>query len=98
MPTSTCCQPLLRGYRVDCHFGSHGDRKCPGEREEYRDVLPAAYLALAEWEHHSTFRSDVAVIHVPGPFQAEDYARALFAHMNPELPVGALKERRGRLA
>ncbi|MGW1898937.1 Scr1 family TA system antitoxin-like transcriptional regulator [Streptomyces hirsutus] len=35
---------------------------------------------------------------MPGLFQTEDYARALFAHMNPELPVGALKERQGRLA
>ncbi|MFJ2760679.1 DUF5753 domain-containing protein [Streptomyces prasinus] len=61
--------------------------------EEYRGVLPAAYLDLAELEHHATFRSDVAVIHVPGLFQAEDYARALFAYMNPEFP-GAEVERR----
>ncbi|MFD5660828.1 helix-turn-helix domain-containing protein [Streptomyces hirsutus] len=61
--------------------------------EEYRGVLPAAYLDLAELEHHATFRSDVAVIHVPGLFQTEDYARALFAYMNPEFP-GAEVERR----
>ncbi|MFF1303160.1 helix-turn-helix domain-containing protein [Streptomyces sp. NPDC058307] len=54
--------------------------------EEYRGALPAAYLDLAELDHHATFRHDVAVIHVPGLFQTEDYARALFAYMNPEFP------------
>lgn len=54
--------------------------------EEYRGILPAAYLDLAELDHHATFRHDVAVIHVPGLFQTEDYARALFAYMNPEFP------------
>ncbi|MFK0103524.1 helix-turn-helix domain-containing protein [Streptomyces sp. NPDC091217] len=54
--------------------------------EEYRGVLPAAYQDLAELDHHARFRNDVAVIHVPGPFQTEDYARSLFAYMNPEFP------------
>jgi transcriptional regulator with XRE-family HTH domain len=54
--------------------------------EEYRGVLPAAYLDLAELDHHATFRHDVAVMHVPGLFQTEEYARALFAYMNPEFP------------
>lgn len=54
--------------------------------EEYRGVLPAAYQDLAELDHHARFRNDVAVIHVPGLFQTEDYARALFAYMNPEFP------------
>lgn len=54
--------------------------------EEFRDVLPAAYSDLAELDHHATFRHDVAVTHVPGLFQTEDYAQALFAYMNPEFP------------
>ncbi|MGY5055345.1 helix-turn-helix domain-containing protein [Streptomyces sp. 900105755] len=54
--------------------------------EEYRGVLPAAYQDLAELDHHARFRHDVAVIHVPGLFQTEAYARALFAFMNPEFP------------
>ncbi|MGF0170641.1 helix-turn-helix domain-containing protein [Streptomyces sp. Marseille-Q5077] len=54
--------------------------------EEFRSVLPAAYLDLAELDHHATFRHDVAVTHVPGLFQTEDYAHALFAYMNPEFP------------
>ncbi|MGW2774893.1 helix-turn-helix domain-containing protein [Streptomyces olivaceoviridis] len=54
--------------------------------EEYRGVLPAAYQDLAELDHHARFRKDVAVIHVPGLLQTEEYARALFAYMNPGFP------------
>ncbi|MCZ0989325.1 helix-turn-helix domain-containing protein [Streptomyces diastatochromogenes] len=54
--------------------------------EDFRGVLPAAYQDLAELDHHARFRHDVAVIHVPGLFQTEDYARALFAYLNPEFP------------
>lgn len=63
--------------------------------EDYRGHLPAAYLDLAELEHHAAFRRDVAVIHVPGLFQTEDYARALFAYMNPEFPDGEVDDRVG---
>ncbi|MEU0007092.1 helix-turn-helix transcriptional regulator [Streptomyces sp. NPDC006314] len=58
--------------------------------EEYRGILPAAYQDLAELDHHARFRHDVAVIHVPGLFQTEAYARALFAYMNPEFPESEL--------
>ncbi|MEU1048455.1 helix-turn-helix transcriptional regulator [Streptomyces sp. NPDC005897] len=61
--------------------------------EEYRGVLPAAYLDLAELDHHATFRRDVAVLHVPGLFQTEAYARALFAYMNPEFSDAEVEHR-----
>ncbi|MGV9940383.1 helix-turn-helix domain-containing protein [Streptomyces sp. NPDC003401] len=61
--------------------------------EEYRGVLPAAYLDLSELDHHATFRHDVAVIHVPGLFQTEAYARALFSYMNPEFPQSEVEHR-----
>jgi transcriptional regulator with XRE-family HTH domain len=70
---------------IDALVATATDRT-PGWWEEYRGVLPAAYLDLAELDHHATFRHDVAVMHVPGLFQTEDYARALFAYMNPEFP------------
>ncbi|MGW0418792.1 helix-turn-helix domain-containing protein [Streptomyces sp. NPDC003015] len=69
--------------------------RTPGWWEEYRGVLPAAYLDLAELDHHATFRHDVAVMHVPGLFQTEDYARALFAYMNPEFPDDEVELRVG---
>ncbi|MFE2964621.1 helix-turn-helix domain-containing protein [Streptomyces sp. NPDC059340] len=61
--------------------------------EEYRGVLPASYLDLSELERHATFRHDVAVTHVPGLFQTEAYARALFSYMNPQFPEGELEHR-----
>jgi hypothetical protein len=61
--------------------------------EEYRGVLPAAYLDLAELDDHATFRQDVAITHVPGLFQTEAYARALFSYTNPEFPVSELEHR-----
>ncbi|MFH9553757.1 helix-turn-helix domain-containing protein [Streptomyces sp. NPDC017435] len=67
--------------------------RTPGWWEEYRGVLPAAYLDLSELDHHATFRHDVAVIHAPGLFQTEDYARALFAYMNPEFPKSEVEHR-----
>ncbi|MFJ3337636.1 helix-turn-helix domain-containing protein [Streptomyces sp. NPDC086766] len=54
--------------------------------EEYRGVLPTAYLDLSELEHHASYRWDVDFLHVPGLLQTEDYARALFSYVNPEFP------------
>ncbi|WP_276622221.1 DUF5753 domain-containing protein [Streptomyces gilvus] len=61
--------------------------------EEYRGVLPAAYLDLAELDHHARFRHDVAVNHLPGLLQTEAYARALFSYMNPEFPQSEVEHR-----
>ncbi|MBD0838978.1 MULTISPECIES: helix-turn-helix domain-containing protein [unclassified Streptomyces] len=80
------------GPLVDALVVLAGDRT-RGWWEEYRGVLPAAYLDLAELDHYATFRHDVAVTHVPGLFQTEAYARALFAYMNPEFPETELEHR-----
>lgn len=61
--------------------------------EGYRGVLPPAFLDLAELEHHATSLHVTATAHVPGLLQTEDYARAVFAYMVPELPVGELEPR-----
>ncbi|MCF1596624.1 helix-turn-helix domain-containing protein [Streptomyces muensis] len=61
--------------------------------EDYRGVLPAAYLDLSELDHYATYRQDVAVIHVPGLFQTDAYARALFTYMNPEFPKDEVEHR-----
>lgn len=73
------------GELIDALVGMATDRT-RGWWEEYRGVLPAAYQDLAELDHHARFRKDVAVIHAPGLLQTRDYARALFAYMNPEFP------------
>ncbi|MDX3248586.1 DUF5753 domain-containing protein [Streptomyces sp. ME18-1-4] len=80
------------GALIDALVAMATDRT-RGWWEEYRGVLPAAYLDLSELDHHATFRHDVAVIHVPGLFQTEDYARALFSYMNPEFPNSEVEHR-----
>ncbi|MEU5000221.1 helix-turn-helix transcriptional regulator [Streptomyces sp. NPDC021622] len=56
--------------------------------EEYRGILPSAFLDLSELEHHARSLRVVATAHVPGILQTEDYARAVFSYMVPELPSG----------
>jgi transcriptional regulator with XRE-family HTH domain len=67
--------------------------------EEYRGKLPNSFLDLAELEHHCAYRLDVEFLHVPGLFQTEDYARAVFSYRVPELPDDDLVRRvRHRMA
>ncbi|KFG75433.1 helix-turn-helix domain-containing protein [Streptomyces mutabilis] len=53
--------------------------------EEYRGLLPTPFLDLAELDHHATYVHDVAILHVPGLLQTENYARAVFSSRIPEL-------------
>lgn len=53
--------------------------------EEYRGLLPTSFLDLSELEHRSTSLREVQVLYVPGLFQTEDYARAVFSFRVPEL-------------
>ncbi|WP_031028859.1 helix-turn-helix domain-containing protein [Streptomyces sp. NRRL WC-3725] len=55
--------------------------------EEYRGLLPTPFMDLPELEHHASYRWDVEFLHVPGLLQTPEYARALFAYVNPEFPV-----------
>ncbi|MCI3930733.1 helix-turn-helix domain-containing protein [Streptomyces sp. AN091965] len=61
--------------------------------QEYRGVLPQAFLDLAELEHHAAFLREVVITHVPGLFQTPDYARAIYSYVNPWLPTGELEPR-----
>ncbi|WP_329350528.1 helix-turn-helix transcriptional regulator [Streptomyces sp. NBC_01261] len=61
--------------------------------EEYRGLLPTPFLDLAELDYHSTYRLDVEFLHIPGLFQTEDYARAVFSYRVPELPADDLELR-----
>ncbi|MFE9446995.1 helix-turn-helix domain-containing protein [Streptomyces sp. NPDC006739] len=61
--------------------------------EEYRELLPAPFLDLAELEHHATFLREVQFLFVPGPLQTEDYARAVFSYRAPEPPAEQLELR-----
>ncbi|OSP38950.1 transcriptional regulator [Streptomyces sp. 13-12-16] len=61
--------------------------------ERYKGLLPPSFLDLAELEHHCTRRQDIEFLHVPGLFQTEDYARAIFSYRVPELPRDDLELR-----
>ncbi|MFB7594574.1 helix-turn-helix domain-containing protein [Streptomyces sp. NPDC056160] len=58
--------------------------------EEYRGILPPVNLDVAETEHHATYLRDIVITRVPGLLQTPDYARAVFAYMNPGLPEDAV--------
>ncbi|MGW5562142.1 helix-turn-helix domain-containing protein [Streptomyces tendae] len=61
--------------------------------EEYRGVLPPAFLDTAEAEYHATYLREVVITHVPGLLQTADYARAVFSYMRPELPESEVASR-----
>ncbi|MCT2589096.1 helix-turn-helix transcriptional regulator [Streptomyces sp. N2-109] len=54
--------------------------------EEYRGILPPSFLDLAELEHHAAYLRSVDIAHIPGLFQTEAYAAAVFSYTVPELP------------
>ncbi|MEU6223931.1 helix-turn-helix transcriptional regulator [Streptomyces sp. NPDC047042] len=67
--------------------------------EEYRGLLPTPFLDLSELEHHAKFQRHVAILHVPGLLQTEDYARAVFSSRLSELTHDELELRiRHRMA
>ncbi|WP_306334415.1 helix-turn-helix transcriptional regulator [Streptomyces sp. KL118A] len=61
--------------------------------EEYREILPAGLLDLAEVEHHATRLSTAVTAHIPGLLQTIDHARELFLQVVPELPPPEVEHR-----
>ncbi|MGW2187637.1 helix-turn-helix domain-containing protein [Streptomyces sp. NPDC001719] len=61
--------------------------------ETYRGVLPAAFLNIAELEHHARYLRAFQTLTVPGIFQTEDYARTIFGSSIPPLPAAELDAR-----
>ncbi|WP_328953028.1 helix-turn-helix transcriptional regulator [Kitasatospora purpeofusca] len=53
--------------------------------EEYREILPAGTLDLAELEHHAVSMRIASAIHIPGLLQTTEHARALFRDVVPPL-------------
>ncbi|MER5183668.1 helix-turn-helix transcriptional regulator [Streptomyces sp. NPDC002896] len=61
--------------------------------EEYREILPAALLDLAEIEHHATLLRSAVTVHIPGLIQTTDYAREIFRQDVPELSPPDIEHR-----
>ncbi|MGW7518771.1 Scr1 family TA system antitoxin-like transcriptional regulator [Streptomyces sp. NPDC054796] len=58
--------------------------------DEYRGVMAAGALDLAEMEHHASALRSVQLTHMPGLLQHEDYARAVFREAVPAPSDSAL--------
>ncbi len=54
--------------------------------DEYRGKIPPDFLDVAELEQHATGLRTLQTAHIPGLFQTEDHARALFDLFIPALP------------
>ncbi|MEU1805477.1 helix-turn-helix transcriptional regulator [Streptomyces sp. NPDC019937] len=61
--------------------------------EEYREILPAGMLDLAELEHHATYMRNVSVFHMPGVLQTTEHARALISDALPALALHEVEHR-----
>ena len=53
--------------------------------EEYREILPADALDLAELEHHARTMRIASVIHIPGLLQTREHAREVIGDVVPAL-------------
>ncbi|MCZ4121337.1 helix-turn-helix domain-containing protein [Streptomyces sp. H39-S7] len=70
------------GAYVDALVTMAAERK-PGWWEDYRGILPAGALDLAELEHCASALQVVQIMHVPGLLQTEEYARAVLREAVP---------------
>ncbi|AZM47087.1 transcriptional regulator [Streptomyces sp. WAC 06738] len=77
-----CADPEL----VDALVRMAADRT-RGWWEDFRGVLPPTFLDIAELEWFATALRMATMTHIPGPFQTEAFARALFDAAIPPLPA-----------
>ncbi|MFW6723300.1 helix-turn-helix domain-containing protein [Streptomyces sp. MAR4 CNY-716] len=61
--------------------------------EDFRGVLPSTFLDVTELEWFASALRIATMIHIPGPFQTEAFARALFGASIPPLPADELEAR-----
>ncbi|MCA6094454.1 helix-turn-helix domain-containing protein [Streptomyces sp. SCA3-4] len=61
--------------------------------EEYRGSVIKGAIDVAELEHHARALRTVQIMHMPGPLQTEDYAKAVFATAAPRLTPAELRRR-----
>ncbi|MER6051287.1 helix-turn-helix transcriptional regulator [Streptomyces sp. NPDC001793] len=84
-----------------CDDDGYVDALCAMSREhrgqfwwdEYRGVLPPAFLDMAELEHHAAYIRAYELSVIPGVLQTEDYARAVFQNSILPLSVEDLEVR-----
>jgi hypothetical protein len=77
-----CDDPSL----IDALAAMTGGSRKGGWWEEYRGKIPPGFLDVSEIEHHAVGLRTVQTAHLPGLFQTEDHARAVFDLFVPPLP------------
>ncbi|MFF4404517.1 helix-turn-helix domain-containing protein [Streptomyces sp. NPDC001262] len=77
-----CPDPEL----TDALAAMAGNRRPRPWWDEYRGKLPDGHLGVSEIEHYATRIRTAQTVHLPGLFQTEDHARALFELVVPKLP------------
>ncbi|MFD7970045.1 helix-turn-helix domain-containing protein [Streptomyces clavifer] len=87
-----------RVRQIACHYGCGdselidalaemaGGRRAKHWWDEYRGKLPDGHLDISEMEHFATRIRTAQTVHLPGLFQIEDHARAIFEFTVPRLP------------
>jgi transcriptional regulator with XRE-family HTH domain len=71
---------------IDVLASMAGTRRTRQWWDEYRGKLPDGFLDVSEIEHHATRVRTSQTTHLPGLFQTEDHARAVFEFAVPKLP------------
>ncbi|WP_411146409.1 helix-turn-helix domain-containing protein [Streptomyces sp. x-80] len=61
--------------------------------DDYRGILAPGWLDIAELEMHATALRSMQSTTMPGPFQTENYSRALFEGVIPTLPPDEIEAR-----
>ncbi|MER5361540.1 helix-turn-helix transcriptional regulator [Streptomyces sp. NPDC002785] len=74
-------------------LGNMTSDRTRGWWEEYREILPASLLDLAEIEHHARRLRTAVTVHIPGLFQTAEYAREVFRQDVPELSPPDIEHR-----
>ncbi|WNI30865.1 Scr1 family TA system antitoxin-like transcriptional regulator [Streptomyces sp. ITFR-6] len=63
----------------------------PNWWDDYRGLLPAGLLDIAEMEHHAARLLSAQIMHVPGMLQLPDYMRGIFAEAVPTMDPADLE-------
>ncbi|MEU6388998.1 DUF5753 domain-containing protein [Streptomyces sp. NPDC046939] len=77
-----CNDPQL----VDTLAAMTGGGRRGGWWDEYRGKIPHGLLDISEIEHYAVHLRTLQTTYLPGLFQTEDYARAMFDLIVPKLP------------
>lgn len=72
---------------VDALCTIAGESRGQGWWDDYRGILAPGFLDVAELEHHATYLRALQPMTIPGVFQTEDYARAIYGGHIPPLPA-----------